>query len=233
MRLFVIGTQARNRPTYSAAPAVAGNAPPDTRRGKDDGVGTASAPVGLFGEGTQVNRVATLEPKPVFVTTKDNGGGEGIDTLTIRNITTADAPIVQPLVFLSDPPDAKLAAAEGGHVVISDDLKLDSEVAGYDPGKQNGRVYRLGVERPDLAPAGSRTFELAPGDDLSSDDLEDTNADGIPDGDGTADENVTDAVAFIVGRGVREPALAYNASTNPYVGEVQDVAVYTTFVPAR
>ncbi len=72
----------------------------------------------------------------------------------------------------------------------------------------DGRIFRVG------ALVSGTKWLLAPGYEIKSD----------------GSENVSGLNAFVVGRGLRNPAAAYNAGTNPYVNIVQDVGCYTTFV---
>ena len=93
VRLFAIGVQSRNRPTYDAG----GNA--DIRRGASD----------------TENQSATLEPKPVTIALADGGAGS-IDTVTI-----SDAAGALGALSVAPAPNAKAAATEGGFLIVSND----------------------------------------------------------------------------------------------------------------
>ena len=149
------------------------------------------------------NEPATLEPKGVTVTLTNDGGGTGIDTATL-----AAAP-----ALLAGAGNNLAAVAEGTFIVISDDkIPAPSGNAVDLRGSANGHIYRLGQPRPDL---GADTYELAPGYDEAS-----------------AAEDLTDATAYLVGRGLKNPSAPFSPD-NRYEGYPQDVAVYTTFIRAQ
>ena len=95
------------------------------------------------------------------------------------------------------------AVGEGAYVVVSD-------AAGGNPtaatGIYNGRIYRIGVARPDVGPT---VYELAPGQGLEPTDAPYA------------------AQVLVVGRGVLPGP---NSLVKQFSGLVQDVAVYTTYV---
>lgn len=178
----------------------------ETRRG---GAANAGNPPAL--DASPGGEPATLEPKGVTVTLTNDGGGTGIDTIRLSGGGATLDPTGRNV----------LAVAEGAFVVISDD-NVTTAPTGTAPdlrGAANGHIYRLGGPRPDL---GATTYELAPGYDLQP----------PASGPGTA-EDLTDATAFLVGRGLKNPALAYNDPNNRYEGYPQDVAVFTTFIRAQ
>jgi hypothetical protein len=130
----------------------------------------------------RTSAAANLEPRPVNVTLEDNTGEPNpADTITITAATGNLGP-------MSTSSNAPAAAAEGAYVIISEDSTPDDTATPFtnEHGQLNGRVYRLGAQRTDL---GTNVFELAAGEDMAS-DLED----------------MTDAQAFIVGRGYTDPA---------------------------
>jgi hypothetical protein len=89
------------------------------------------------------------------------------------------------------------AAVEGAYIMISDDnVKVDDPATPYDDrGHANGQVARLGSLKDSTAT--SVTYYLAPGADL---DL------------------VTDAVAFLIGRGYTNPANPALGYSGPSMG---------------
>jgi hypothetical protein len=103
------------------------------------------------------------------------------------------------------------AVAEGTFVIIADD-----KLVGANAGRMNGRIYRVG----NLFDAATDRWELLPGNDF----VADAGADGIP-GNGDDITGLTNADAFIVGRGFTDPA-----APGTFSGPAMDVAVYTGFV---
>ncbi len=186
-QLIVIPVQVRNRTLYDTTPGA------ETRRGGAADAGTLPA---------------TLEPIPVQVTLTNDGGGTGVDRVTLA---VAGGPLAAQSQY------ALQAAAEGAFIVISDDGKTDDPTTlENEAGSSNGRIYRLGVAHPEVGPG---VYDLAPGYDMAAD------AENLP--------AANNATAFLVGRGLKNPAAPYNATDNRYEGYPQDVAVYTTFVAAQ
>jgi hypothetical protein len=107
---------------------------------------------------------------------------------------------------------ATAAVVEGTYVIISDD-----KITGANAGRMNGRVYRVGNF------STGNTWELLPGNDFSAD----SGADGIL-GNGDDITGLTNVDAYIVGRGLTDPAVA-----GTYSGAPMDVAVYTGFIFAK
>ena len=124
------------------------------------------------------------------------------------------------------------------------------------PYRNNGRVFKLAARRTDIEVAeGSNglVFDLAPGFDLGPGapgvDRKFNTADDEVDGSmnptntaispavnnefntGAAVSTGTAVQVWMVGRGLRNPGLAYDASTNPYQGPVQDISVLSVDVP--
>jgi len=153
------------------------------------------------------NTCAELEPRPVKVTLVD-GGTAGPDRALIETLDVGP----QPLRDLSAGSNATEAAVDGAYLIISNDAKADDPTATpfqNEHGQLNGRVYRLGPQTAIPAPpAGARQFELAIGGDM-----------------GNANENVTDAIGFIVGRGYAA------ASGNEYGGPNMAVQHYENVIP--
>jgi len=89
------------------------------------------------------------------------------------------------------------AVGENTYLIISSD---------YNQGLYNGRIYRIGVYRPDISPT---TWALIPGEDM------------------TVTDPALNVDVFVVGRGA-DP-------NNPgqVAGSAQDVSVYTTYVPTN
>lgn len=133
------------------------------------------------------------------------------------------------------------AVGPGAFVIISDDQQNDPMIKSsptstttFKPrGLGNGRVYRVGIQRPDLGP---NKWELAPGYDMVS-----GKESGGPGPDLTMytdDDNQNmpiqagkfkiPARALIMGRASVDPSDA-----TQFEGPVQDVALFTTYVPVR
>lgn len=123
-----------------------------------------------------------------------------------------------------------LDAADAGAFLI---VATQNASAAANPLRNNGRVFRLGNRRFDLesTPTTARVFELQPGYDLprlgEGPDRIANNADDedLSLGTGTATQ------VWLVGRGLRDPTLAYDATTNPPLGPVQDIAVLQVTLP--
>jgi hypothetical protein len=127
------------------------------------------------------------------------------------------------------------AAAEGAFVVVSDDVTnlAAGSPANTTGGLSNGRIYRLGTKRDDL---GIGIYELAPGWDMTYVAATGSN-ENVP----ARPVNVAPvglpATAILVGRGYADPALPYDPAmptpNGTFEGGVQDISVYTSFVPAN
>ena len=197
-----------------------------------------------------------LEPRPVFVTIqKDAGTGSYIATFGgISGAPVTAPPLAAPArdhtVFPIDTAYAATpgAVAEGAFIVISDDRITTPGLTG----RMNGRIFRIGNFRSDISPAG---WELAPGYDfiidpglngvkykaavdggvgqeLVKDDITALGVTGaLPDG-GALVNSDGPAVAFILGKGFADPVTTPTGA-GAYAGTAQDVAIYTTFVPAK
>jgi Tfp pilus assembly protein PilV len=143
------------------------------------------------------------------------------------------------------------AAAEGAFVIIADDYPygatyspttgIDSAVAGSyvqpptvvsDPlsppqltvptGQSNGRIYRLGTAVPNMP----GTYDLDPNFGMQRPGVNGISPDQLPLLQSAA-ANGPLAKVYIVGRGRTDPTAA------AYSGAAQDIAVYTTFIPAQ
>jgi hypothetical protein len=154
---------------------------------------------------------ATLEGRTVYV--KLSEGDTNPDQ--VQFFTAAGAAVNEP------------AAAEGSFVIISDDVTSPAPTNGV----ANGRVYRLGTRRDDV---GIGVFELAPGWDMTY----------VPALGVNVNENVParavgvapaagPAAAIMVGLGYADPAVPPPYTGGAFEGAPQDVAVYTSFVPAN
>ena len=149
---------------------------------------------------------ATLEPKPVLVTTlaaDKNPKSNGLDWIEFVREKSGSS---------SKDVDYREAAAEGGYVVIADVEGADAFM--------NGRVYQMGA-RVDVGTPDRYVFELIPGNDLAPGDVELTKSKG--------------SAAYIIGRALRDPTIPWDPdstrpSYNPFEGPTQDVAIYTGFV---
>jgi prepilin-type N-terminal cleavage/methylation domain-containing protein len=149
------------------------------------------------------NVCANLEPRPVKVTMVDGGPGVA-DRVTIQNADAGD------LQALSQNSNAVESAAQGAYLIISNDNRADLPATQWENerGRLNGKAYRLAGELLPAPGAGVRQFELAAGADMNG-----------------PGENMTDATAFIVGRG-------YGTGTN-YAGPSMAVQCFESFVALR
>ena len=151
---------------------------------------------------------AELEPRPVKVQLID--GGTQPDRAIIEVLDVGASPELKDLSAQSNAPEA---AVDGAYLIISNDGKPDDNGVNTkfqnEHGLLNGRVYRLGPETNTPAPpSGGRQFELAIGGDMAG-----------------PSENVTDAIAFIVGRGYSGP------TGNSYSGPSMAVQHYENVIP--
>lgn len=147
---------------------------------------------------------AELEPRPVKVSLFDGTATNTTDRVVIENLDAGD------LQALSEGSNAVEAAVDGAYLIISNDERPDNTTATpfqNEHGQMNGRIFRLG---PEMASPGAnqRQFELAPGNDLA-----------------TAAEELTDATAFLVGRGYAD------VGVNTYGGPSMAVQHYENVVP--
>ena len=153
---------------------------------------------------------ATLEPRLVTVEIVPRSGSQIVDQIVIQKSNFGQA-------------DAWLAAGTGAYVIISDDTNgvTAPPWPAWGPGSYNGQIYRLGAPTtllpPAVAPLNSSTWELQPGSDVSNPAaFIASGASGVP------------MQAFILGRAFHNPDAAYDATTNPYDGPVQDLG-FTQF----
>jgi prepilin-type N-terminal cleavage/methylation domain-containing protein len=135
------------------------------------------------------------------------------------------------------PLDGVGAVAPGTFLIVADAgngspiiVKSSSDPTTNFNARANGRVFRIGNP---VAGTRSPTFELIPGQDLTSIPLRT--------GLSTADQSGMDRPPYftgsfgtgsivevlVLGRTLRDPSIPFNASTNPYVGQPMDIAVYT------
>jgi hypothetical protein len=186
---------------------------------------------------------ATLEPRRLEAILSD--GGPEADIIELK---TPKAPKI-------DGPDPIDCVDVGAFVVVGDDRVRDNPAntdpigwnPGDDRGRANGRIYRLGARRPELDGSnlsGGRAYELAPGYDMAS-RLENLPICKEPTGFMTdpkwaenlrQDNDYNDhetksganntAIVFVVGRQQEDPT----DKKSPYVGNVQDIAAYTTYI---
>jgi hypothetical protein len=172
------------------------------------------------------NAPATLEPRKVYVKLAE--GNTNADQLQFFDGDTPGAAAI-------DEP----AAAEGAFVIISDDQLIDNPATASifeSNGMLNGHIYRLGTQRIDLGPG---RYELASGWDMEYRPSDGYN-ENIPARNVSTPTNPAvpgaPAIAFIVGRGYTDPTSPYVNTGTPgagFEGPVQDVAVYTSLVPAN
>lgn len=148
------------------------------------------------------------------------------------------------------------AAVEGAFVVISDDRIVQPRVAvngvqvNVNQGRMNGRIFRLGIRRPDLdttqAARNFQAWEISPGSEFARDpgangrlydpvtnpsDVDDIvaigNTGNIANSHSNTRSNVP-ATAFIIGRNTLNSGTF--AGSGAYEGPAQDVAAFVTFV---
>ncbi len=151
----------------------------------------------------------TFTPKPcAFVLSEGNTGPDLIGFSNPR-ASAAYAPYDEP------------AAAEGACVIVADD-----QVPTSDPlrGHANGRVYRLGIRRPDL---GTGVFELAPGNDMAINGNINENLPPGPIRPAGKLPTGTTAKGFIIGRGYADPS---KPSPTALLGPAQELFVTSTIV---
>jgi hypothetical protein len=215
IQVFVVSVQVRGRSIYDPAK--------DLHRFSGGTAQFNAAATGL--------PPATLEPRVVFVKLIEGDGTRGManadprDQLWFYNGPTAAAA----------PIDVD-AADEGAFIIISDD-QFTADVAttrtDESPGAANGRIYRLGehldVGKWALAPGWDMDYQNPDGTVGNNDDVHQqippvavratvpTTVAGLP------------AVAFLVGRGYADPV----NPANGFEDRAQDIAVYTSFVPAN
>ena len=151
---------------------------------------------------------ATLEPKLITTTFYRRALGDGVnDTVVITH---------DPAMFYT-------AADQGGFLIVSNDDFGPPVAPNTKPnaGVYNGRSFRLGS----LVSTGSvDTWALQPGDDIPNTE-QGTTAGSVPFPANTMQ-------AFIVGKQLRNPGQAFDPSTNPYEGSVQDIGVFSFTITA-
>lgn len=258
-QVILIGCVVRNRSTYETYDAIS--------------AGTGNPPA------ISDEQYYPLEPKPVAVRIlplNDGSGGYYMLVFSLRAVTGAGFNTTGSLATIYDQV-AENGVGESSFVVISDDRIVDAGSGAFsdNTGRMNGKIYRLGVRRPELDEPGNPpkfAWTLQPGFDFTpdpgadgvfyggggggkqKDDINALGADGLagataPTVGGTptngADIAVAGsaaakgAVAYVIGKGFSTPNPANplppgaSGTTAAYEGTTQDVAVYTTFVPAR
>ena len=189
-------------------------------------------------------RLQNIERVPAYVTAPPTTPSP-INTLTINDndphlLTAAivDGGALNPDTITLTGTTQSLAAADAGaFAIVASSPAATATPADPDatnrPFRNNGRVFRLGklVSGTPIAPP--LVYELQPGYDLPPRVPEVRNAAGtvvqaeMPDA--SMDASTTTQV-WLVGKGLLNPALAYDPANNPYVGQVQDVSVLTTQV---
>ncbi|MEZ0266052.1 MAG: hypothetical protein ACAI43_15090 [Phycisphaerae bacterium] len=107
-------------------------------------------------------------------------------------------------IEFKSPSGVENIVAPGTYVIIGKD-----GLSGANAGTLNGRIYLVGNPIDE----SSGKYELVPGSDQ---DL----------GGGKTEPNLTNATAYIVGRGYTDPG----AANYEYSGPAQDIGVYTTFI---
>lgn len=179
------------------------------------------------------------------VLNRDNG-----PILVEVQVTELDEPGPAPLTLVKTEPDrlrfpnwgsdrSDLVAAPGAFVVVATHDRAPPTAPASDPdvsADHEGRVFRLARQLLDIDVAGS-VWELEPGYDLPllrnngntvkvSDDTTAPFDDTYVVDRGLLGTGGTNPRAFLVGgRGLNNPFLRYDATTNPYAGPAQGVAV--------
>ncbi|HEX2970911.1 MAG TPA: prepilin-type N-terminal cleavage/methylation domain-containing protein [Tepidisphaeraceae bacterium] len=133
----------------------------------------------------------TFQPKKVYFQLKDGG----LDPDTIQFCRSMSG------LAAYEPP----AAAEGAFVLVADDQYKSGNPRFREA---NGRLYRLGVKRPDL---GRGIWELLPGYDMTND------WENIPSVD--APKANKPAIGYMIGRGYSDPS----SDSSPVEGPAQDL----------
>ena len=105
------------------------------------------------------------------------------------------------------------------------------------PARNNGRIFRLGNRLPEKETGGNQVYALVPGFDLvplnnGADHLPNTADDFLPAAIDASLGAGTNTQAWVVGRSLRDINFGgFNATLNPYLGVVQDVAVLSAELP--
>jgi len=216
-QVIIFTLQARNYPNYNAQDLDRYNlAPP----------GTAL--------------VGTFEPKHLPAILSD-GGSPGIPDIIEFLAPDVNSQVIRDGVSGAD--DG--AVTEGCFVVVASDgvTQDDAGTPYFDPAYGNGRIYRVGIRRPDKdgTNGSTKAWELVPGHDMQS--LEEnlpprkskhTDPPALPPA-VYSDHDTSKggpAVVFVIGRGYTN---VHMDASNPtpdttFSGFAQDIAVYTTFI---
>jgi hypothetical protein len=126
-----------------------------------------------------------LRPRRIRIQLENDTTGAGADLLKVNDQPNSTNLATENL------PDA---LAEGTYVITS----------------ATGRIYRLGVRRPDLDANQHLAWELQPGNDLVT----------------NAENETADVTAWCVGR-ERQP------SDGSFIGGAQDISIYTAIIPVK
>jgi hypothetical protein len=140
---------------------------------------------------TPIKNQSNLAPRPVLVKLTDNYSNTGVDIVSVN--ATGNPPTPSPGTNDTNRPEA---VAEGAYLIML----------------ETGRVYRVGVERPDIVVNNETAYELQPGNDLKN-----------------ATENINNFAngqAWCVGRERSRDGTTFD-------GLAQDIAIYTTFIPVK
>jgi hypothetical protein len=119
-------------------------------------------------------------------------------------------------------------AEEGAFLIIA---AVPDDLRDTDRAELVGRVYRLGRQRPDLSTSSNPrgVWELDPTFDIQTPFDSGNPSASLRRFEWRLNRDTSDpdqrVLAWIVGRGLRNPALPYNATSNPYVGPAQDLFI--------
>jgi prepilin-type N-terminal cleavage/methylation domain-containing protein len=151
-----------------------------------------------------------LQPKQVQIYFYQLGNGTAPDEVTfITNYNGYQIPEIENAT----------AVAEGSYLIIDDDMGHSKSTTGA---TCNGYIYRIGS--PVTGPGVPiNTWTLIPGNDVNSQQ----SALASPQ---LGSDTTNQMNAFIVGRSIHDPTVAYDPTNNPYEGLAQDISIYVTFV---
>jgi Tfp pilus assembly protein PilV len=134
----------------------------------------------------------------------------------------------------NDTEDNYTAVSEGSYVIVAaTPLPAPGDLPGDPLGVRArvGHIFRIGSPTDEQPVAGAypRRWNLTPGYDYVPKPV-DSDQDGDIDITPTAMNGLS---VFVVGRGLRDPSLAWNATSNVREGTGQEVGAYVTFVQIR
>lgn len=212
-------------------------------------VGTSPVvPIDRYRRETIENEAINANNGPFLLTAQVREGG-ALENDTIKFLfTDNNLPTVNLSATETGPIDSGAFAIVASQAAVANDPQR--------PYRNNGRVFRLATRRTDLEESEGNDgliYDLQPGFDLppaapgpdrkfntNDDEVDgsmnptDTAVNPATDNEfntGSATATGTAPQVWLVGRGLRNPGLVYNASTNPYSGAVQDISVLSVDLP--